>query len=101
MTLHSDNSITFFYENIPALTAEGFEGEIASQLLLGKRLYVYHSVGVNSSQIKNGSVVRFVPQPSCGIFHTCGDCVAADNSSLDCIWCSASEKCAGADERQV
>ena len=106
MTIHANGDIVFVYIFIPDLltTDALYDNEpvagLSDAFLIGdSELHVYHTLNVDNTDIRTGTVVVFTSKPTCIRQTSCDSCVQLSKTSeFQCSWCPEVHRCSdGAD----
>jgi len=106
LTLQATGDIIFVYKFVPDLltTDALYDNEpvagLSDAFLIGdSELHVYHTLNVENSDIRTGTVVYFKAKPTCIRQTSCDDCAnLRQTSEFGCTWCPDVHRCSdGAD----
>ncbi|KAH3806313.1 hypothetical protein DPMN_134632, partial [Dreissena polymorpha] len=97
--LHMNGSIVFVYKQLPLpvynISDVNHSVKVGLETPFGKKrrtIYEYHRVLLNTSDIREGTVVILHPLPTCNQYSECESCV---NSKIGftCKWCGVINRC--------
>ncbi|XP_061761436.1 plexin domain-containing protein 1-like isoform X1 [Nerophis ophidion] len=112
--LYKTGTITFSYKDIPvppkeigpakhpvkAGLSDAFVVISSSQssVVQKQRVYEYHRIDIDASNITSLSAVQFTPLPTCLQHDNCERCVSSNQTS-GCSWCNVLQRCSDGMDR--